>query len=219
MDFYILPYFASSERTFLLSAKVQNLIHFHEFPNTFFYYVIFFYYFLPLLKNSTFWCTEADFRKGTSWRKAHDDHNVINDPIITVGISFYVLVPDVKTVIVSFHFYHFRLFLFFLPSNQLICHSHAGQWLISPFSGNAQPEEHLQPQAMHAWQWRLQDFRHGDRKAQLSPFIVAPPFVSSRGALRHYIRSLFLFASPCMPPFPCRLQDGISVSFSLLGQR
>lgn len=51
------------------------------------------------------------------------------------------------------------------------------------------------------------------------PFIVAPPLVFSRGALRHYIRSLFLFASPCMPPFPCRLQDSISVSFSLLGQR
>ena len=88
-----------------------------------------------------------------------------------------------------------------------------------PFYDNVPPEEHLQPQAMHAWQWRLQNFRHGDRKAQLSPFIVAPRFVSSRGALRHSIRSIFLFASPCMPTFPCRLQDGISVSFSLLGQR
>lgn len=56
-------------------------------------------------------------------------------------------------------------------------------------------------------------------KHNFPPFIVAPPFVSSRGALRHYIRPLFLFASPCMPTFPCRLQDGISMSFSLLGQR
>ena len=42
----------------------------------------------------------------------------------------------------------------------------------------------------------------------LFPWRVAP-----------FIRPLFLFASPCMPTFPCRLQDGISVSFSLLGQR
>ena len=83
-----------------------------------------------------------------------------------------------------------------MPSNRLACHFHTGQWQTSPFSGNEPPKEHLQPQAMHAWQWRLQDFRQGDRKVLLSLFIFASPFIYLRGALRHTICSFFLFASP-----------------------
>ena len=65
--------------------------------------------FYPLLKTVTVWCTEADFRNGTSRRKAHDDHNVINDTAIIVGISFYILVPDGQNRYCQFLFYHHHI--------------------------------------------------------------------------------------------------------------
>lgn len=45
-----------------------------------------------ILKTAIVWCTKADFRNSTSKRKAHSDHNVINDTAIAVGTSFYMLV-------------------------------------------------------------------------------------------------------------------------------
>lgn len=57
--------------------------------------------------------------------------------------------------------------------------------------------ENLQPQAMHAWQWRLQDFCHGGRKAGLSPCPLRRPlnFPVAHCAI--------LYASP----FPSRLSS------------
>lgn len=82
------------------------------------------------------------------------------------------------------------------------------------------PAENLQPQAMHAWQWRLQDFCHGGRKAGLSPYPLRRPlnFPVARCAI--------LYASPfSFPPLQqvCRyshaaIPDGISGHFRCRGK-
>lgn len=44
------------------------------------------------------------FQKRHKQRNAHDDHNVVNDTAIIVGISFIYLCRTVKTVIANFYF-------------------------------------------------------------------------------------------------------------------
>ena len=73
-----------------------------------------------------------------------------------------------------------------------------------PFYYNVPPEEHLQPQAMHAWQWRLQDFHTAVGKPTF-PLFVAPPLIHPHGAARQYIcpfsfPPLYAYASVSMPP-------------------
>ena len=46
------------------------------------------------------------FQKRHKQRNAHDDHNVINDTAIIVGISFYILVPDGQNRYCQFLFCH-----------------------------------------------------------------------------------------------------------------
>lgn len=80
--------------------------------------------------------------------------------------------------------------------------------------------ENLQPQAMHAWQWRLQDFCHGGRKAGLSPCPLRRPlnFPVARCAI--------LYTSPfSFPPLQqvCQcshaaIPDGISGHFRCRGK-
>ena len=196
--------------------------------------------FYPLLKTVTVWCTEADFRNGTSRRKAHDDHNVINDTAIIVGISFYILVPDGQNRYCQFLFYHhhiaentagcrtrqacpyvcdyFWLSLFFpafkptcLP---LPCRAMANKSVFRQCAAGGTPVT-----ASHAHMtMTVTGLPHGGRKANF-PLICNTALNPSTWSCTPIHLSLFLFASTYMPPFPCRLQDSISVSFSLLGQR
>lgn len=79
--------------------------------------------------------------------------------------------------------------------------------------------ENLQPQAMHAWQWRLQDFHTAVGKPTF-PLVVAPPLIRPQGAARQYLCSLFLSASLCVCLcFHAAIQDGIRCHFRCLGQR
>lgn len=175
------------------------------------------------------------FQKRHKQRNAHDDHNVTNDTAIIVGISFIYLCRTVKTVIVSFYFtlsYSRKCHrmqdtaicacfgLFYFPAFKPTCltfphRAMAGKPVFWQCTAEGTPAT-----ASHAHMTiTVAGLPSRWQESGAFPFVVAPPFIYPRSALRHYIRSIFLFATPCMPTFPCRLQDGISMSFSLLGQR
>ena len=73
--------------------------------------------------------------------------------------------------------------------------------------------------AMHAWQWRSQDFHTAVGKPTF-PLFVAPPLIHPHGAARQYLCSIFLSASLCVCLcFHAAIQDGIRCHFRCMGQR
>lgn len=111
---------------------------------------------------------------------------------------------------VNLHLRPFPAVIFFLSSNRLALLLPDGAMADKTIWRQVPPAEHLQPQAMPAWQWRLQDFRHGGRKATLSPWPVAPPF------------SLFPFSFPPLQVYGqcshAAIPDGISGHFRCRGK-
>lgn len=173
---------------------------------------------------------KAQAKKCPRWPQCHKWHCHHR------GHLFYILVPDGQNRYSQFLFYHYHiaenatgcrtrqfapvLGFFYFPAFKPTCltfphRAMAGKPVFRQCTAGGTPAT-----ASHAHMTiTVAGLPSRWQESGAFPFVVAPPFIYPRSALRHSIRSIFLFATPCMPTFPCRLQDGISMSFSLLGQR
>lgn len=157
------------------------------------------------------------FQKRHKQRNAHDDYNVTNDTAIIVGISFLYLCRTVKN--------RFWIFIFiqlckFFPAFKPAClpfphRAMAGKPAFRQYAVGGTPAT-----VSHArMTMTVAGLPSRWQESTAFPFYCCAALCIFPWRVAPFIRPLFLFASPCMPTFPCRLQDGISVSFSLLGQR
>ena len=185
----------------------------------------------------------SPFQKRHKRRKAHDGHNVTSDTAIVVGTSFMYLCGTDKSVLSIFLLFislwtagnaagcrtrqaricicdYSRLFVFPVPKPSFPAFAgqgNGGQDRLKTNAAGGTPAT-----ASHAsMTMTARDFRHGGRKAVLSPCPLRRPliFPVAHRAIPH---SLFPFPfrlSKRMPMFPCRHSRRHQWSFSLLGQR
>lgn len=181
----------------------------------------------------------SPFQKWHKRRRVHDDHNVTSDTAIVVDTSFMCLCGTDESVFIPFLF---RLAVgnaadtghggcestpvtvpvcCVFPVPKPFCPAVAGR-------GNGRQNRSGNKYRRRNTRTRKPCKHDNDGcrtsvmaagKHSFPPLLLRRPcYFPWRVAPFHPLPFPFRL-SMCMPPFPCRLQDGISVSFSLQGQR
>lgn len=182
------------------------------------------------------------FQKRHKQRNVHNDHYVTNDTAIIVDISFYTCAERSKPLVSVYilpspysqktsRYRKRKAYPYICDNFDFPCFvPHAFKPACLPFPHRAMADKPIFRQwaakgtpatASHACMtMAVTGLPSRRQESSAFPFYFCIALYLSPWRIAPYHLLLFPFhLSTCMPRFPCRLQDCISMSFSLLGQR
>lgn len=182
------------------------------------------------------------FQKRHKQRNVHNDHYVTNDTAIIVDISFYTCAERSKPLVSVYilpspyspktsRYRKRKAYPYICDNFDFPCFvPHAFKPACLPFPHRAMADKPIFRQcaakgtpatASHACMtMAVTGLPSRRQESSAFPFYFCIALYLSPWRIAPYHLFPFPFRlSTCMPPFPCRLQDCISMSFSLLGQR